>query len=194
LRRRTLRQHAGVTTRVHSGTHVLVTGIPGSGKSTLASALSEELDPPASREGRSSRHLVRKPRHDARERADRSKAGLAAVRIQRHLIETMPSMVVDCGLWTDLSEPELLATGRCFVQVYCSCPFEVARERVASRDRWDSGVAGDEFERFRPLLEPLRLPHPLIVVATNTVATNTNVDLAHVADEIRAVLGSGPAG
>lgn len=121
--------------------------------------------------------------------ADRSKAGLAAVRIQRHLIETMPSMVVDCGLWTDLSEPELLATGRCFVQVYCSCPFEVARERVASRDRWDSGVAGDEFERFRPLLEPLRLPHPLIVVATNT-----NVDLAHVADEIRAVLGSGPAG
>lgn len=110
-------------------------------------------------------------------------SSVAAIQVQFHLMKTMPSMVMDSGLWTDLSEPDLLATTRAFVQVYCECPYELARQRVADRKRWDSGIANSEFERFRPLLEPLRLPHPLVVVPTHAT-----VDLAAVAEEVRATM------
>ena len=180
------RQDWVVNRPLRRGTHVLVTGIPGSGKSTLAEALSTGLDLPLLAKDDLRDVLIDSLGITHSDRSARMKVGMAAVRLQYRLMATMPSMVIDCALWTDRSEPELRATGRDFVQVFCSCPFEVARERVRLRERWDSIAAVDEYERFRPLLEPLRLEDPLV-----TVSTEQPVDIDSVANEVRRLLAMG---
>ena len=153
---------------------VLVTGLPGSGKSTLAATLAARLDLPLIAKDRFKEILF-----DALGTGDADwsrQLGRAAVALQYDAMRTVKDAVVDSALWTDVSEPELEALGLPIVQVYCDCPFELARQRFL--DRATSGarhpgfceeqMTDVEFERFRPLLEPLRLRAPLVRVDTST--------------------------
>lgn len=71
--------------------------------------------------------------------------------------------------------------------MYCDCPFELARQRffdrVASGNRHlgyrEDEMTTEDFERFRPLLEPLRLSAPLV-----RVDTSKPVDVSAVAAEV----------
>lgn len=152
---------------------VLVTGLPGSGKSTLASALAARLDLPLIAKDRFKEILF-----DTLGIGDLDwsrRLGGAAVALQYEAMRTARDAVVDSALWTDVSEPELEALGLPIIQVYCECPFELARQRFF--DRAASGarhpgfseerLTEADFERFRPLLEPLRLRAPLVRVDTS---------------------------
>jgi hypothetical protein len=77
------------------------------------------------------------------------------------------------------------------IQVYCDCAFEVARRRFFDRletgDRHpgfnEEGMTTEDFERFRPLMEPLRLSAPLV-----RVDTTTPVDTRQVAEMVIGAL------
>lgn len=164
--------------------HVVVTGLPGSGKTTTAQALSIELGRPMIAKDEIREHIFAEL--GSGDTAWRSAVGRAAVNIQFDLMRRLPALVVDSGLWTDLSEDPLHALGRPLLQVFCECPFELARERVAKRKRWDTASAVAEYERFRPLIEPLRLRAPLIRVDTSHPA-----DFKVLAKEIRILENHG---
>lgn len=166
---------------------VLVTGLPGSGKSTLASALASHLDLPLIAKDRFKEILF-----DTLGVGDMGwsrRLGTAAVALQFEAMRTVKNAVVDSALSTDLSEPELEALELPMVQVYCSCPFELARQRffdrVGTGERHrgftEERMTPADFERFRPLVEPLRLSAPLI-----RVETSTEVDAGAVAAAVLA--------
>jgi hypothetical protein len=74
---------------------------------------------------------------------------------------------VDPALWTGVSEPELEALGLPLVQLYCDCPYEMARSRyfnrVAERHPGynEHEATHEDYETYRRLEEPLRLSWPL---------------------------------
>lgn len=100
---------------------------------------------------------------------------------------------MDSALWTDRSEPEIEALGVDVVQVYCDCPFELAYERFVERvglglrhpGLAEEGITGEEYERFRPLTEPLRLDAPLV-----RVDTSGPFDAGSVAAEVLAAVAA----
>ncbi|HUF34252.1 MAG TPA: AAA family ATPase [Acidimicrobiales bacterium] len=169
---------------------VLVTGLPGSGKSTLASSLASHLGLPLIAKDRFKEILF-----DTLGTGDMGwsrQLGAAAVALQFDAMRTVKTAVVDSALWTDLSEPELEALGLPMVQVYCDCPFELARQRfldrVQSGERHlgfaEEGMTPEDFERFWPLIEPLRLAVPLI-----RVDTSAEVDALEVARSVVVAIG-----
>jgi predicted kinase len=152
---------------------VLVTGLPGSGKSTLSRELAPRLGLPLIAKDRFKEILF-----DTLGVADMAwsgRIGGAAVALQFDAMRSVKHAVVDSALWTDRSEPELEALGLPMVQVYCDCPFEVARQRFFDRAASGARHPGycendmtiEDFERFRPLVEPLRLSAPLVRVDTS---------------------------
>lgn len=166
---------------------VLVTGLPGSGKSTLASALASHLDLPLIAKDRFKEILF-----DTLGVGDMGwsrRLGAAAIALQFDAMRTVKNAVVDSALWTDLSEPELEALELPMVQVYCSCPFELARQRFFDRARTgerhcgftEERMTSADFERFRPLVEPLRLSAPLIRVETSTEVDHRGIAAAVLA-------------
>ena len=170
---------------------VVVTGVPGSGKSTLAAALATRLDLPLIAKDRFKEILF--DTLGVGDMAWSKRLGQAAIALQFDVMRTVQHAVVDSALWTDHSEPELEAMGLPMVQVYCDCPFELARQRF-----FDRLVAGErhpgfreeemtieEFERFRPLTEPLRLSAPLV-----RVETTTPVDVDDVIARLAVVNGA----
>jgi len=151
---------------------VVVTGVPGSGKSTLAAALATRLGLPLIAKDRFKEILF-----DTLGVADMAwsqKLGQAAIALQYDTMRAARHAVVDSALWTDRSEPDLEALGLPMVQVYCDCPFDLARrrffERLVTGERHpgfrEEEMTTEEFERFRPLTEPLRLSVPLVRVDT----------------------------
>ncbi|MHB8665517.1 MAG: AAA family ATPase [Acidimicrobiales bacterium] len=164
---------------------VLITGLPGSGKSTLAAALAVRLELPLIAKDRFKEILFETL--GVRDMAWSRQLGVAAVALQFDAMRTVHDAVVDSALWTDRSEPELNALGLPMVQLYCDCPFELARQRFFERlqtgDRHrgftEEGMTNEDFERFRPLTEPLRLSAPLV-----RVDTTTPVDAQQVADMV----------
>jgi len=170
---------------------VVVTGVPGSGKSTLAAALATRLDLPLIAKDRFKEILF--DTLGVGDMAWSKRLGQAAIALQFDVMRTVQHAVVDSALWTDHSEPELEAMGLPMVQAYCDCPFELARKRF-----FDRLVAGErhpgfreeemtieEFERFRPLTEPLRLSAPLV-----RVETTTPVDVDDVIARLAVVNGA----
>jgi hypothetical protein len=147
---------------------VVVTGLPGSGKSTLSHELAARLALP----------LIAKDRYkeilfDVLGIGDRSwsrQLGLAAIALQYDAMATIRDAVVDSGLWPGVSEPKLAGLRLPMTQVFCDCPFELARDRYFSRPRHAGFVAEqmtvEDYEMFRPLMEPLALDAPLVRVPT----------------------------
>lgn len=148
---------------------VVVTGLPGSGKSTLSNELAARLALP----------LIAKDRYkeilfDVLGIGDRSwsrQLGQAAIALQYDAMATVREAVVDSGLWPGVSEPQLANLRLPMTQVFCHCPFEVARDRYFSRPRHAGFVAEEmtveDYEMFRPLIEPLVLDAPLVRVPTS---------------------------
>ena len=158
---------------------VLVTGLPGSGKTTLAVALARKLDLPLIGKDRYKEILFEVLGVGDMEWSRR--IGQAAIALQYDAMSTVRSAVVDSALWTGVSEPEVEALGLHLIQLHCRCPFEVARaryfDRVAAGERHaghrDEEMTEDSYERFRPLVEPLRLRAPTVEVNT---AEPTDID------------------
>jgi len=164
---------------------IVVTGLPASGKTTLATALSSALALP----------LIRKDHYkellfDTLGIGDRDwsrRIGQAAIALQYEAMALARDAVVDSALWTGVSEAELLRLRLPIVQVFCECPFELARDRYFKRERSGERHAGfvaeeltvDDFERFRPLTVPLQLDAPLC-----TVDTTQPVGIAVLATEV----------
>lgn len=168
---------------------VLITGLPGSGKSTLAGPLATALGLPIIAKDRLKEILFEALGvHDI---AWSRQIGQAAITLQYEMMRTTKSAVVDSALWTDRSEAELEALKLPMVQVYCECPFEVARDRFFRRHKdgtrhegfRDDSMTVEDFEAFRPLTEPLRLSCPLL-----RVGTAEPVDAAAVASAVQALL------
>jgi predicted kinase len=152
---------------------VLLTGLPGSGKTTLSVQLAREMRLP----------LIAKDRYKAilfdqlgvGDEAWSRQIGQAAIALQYDAMATVKSAVVDSALWSGISEPEVTALGLDLVQVHCDCAFELARTRFLARvhdgtrhpGHREELMAEDDYERFRPLIEPLRLRAPLVRVDTS---------------------------
>lgn len=165
------------------GAHVVVSGLPGSGKSTLAAALGIELQRAVvSRDPLLAILLESLGGVGEVDDATRSLAQSIVSRLLLHLLSTLPPVIADGGWWTNRHEPDLLSTGRDFIQVFCACSVDVARSRIRDRNRWDSALLDDNYERFAALQHPLQLPGALVVVDTELP-----VDVRQVAARIRTV-------
>jgi glucokinase len=160
---------------------VLVTGLPGSGKSTLAAALASRLDLPLIAKDRFKEILF--DTLGVGDMAWSRQLGMAAIALQFDAMRTVKDAVVDSALWTDRSEPELEALQLPMVQVYCECAFELARRRFFDRLHAgtrhpgfsEEGMTTEDFERFRPLMDPLRLSVPLVRVDTTTPVNTDDI-------------------
>ncbi len=172
-----------------SSSLVLVTGLPASGKSTLAEPLASALDLPLISKDHFKQILFDTLGVGD---ADWSRTiGRAAIALQFDAMAKHRSAVVDSALWTGIAEPEVEALGLELVQVYCRCPFELARTRYFDRVRAGSrhvGYREEEmtvaaYERFRPLCTPLDLSAPLL-----EVDTSAPVDMDATAAAVRAAM------
>ena len=170
----------------------MVTGLPASGKTTLACRLADALGLPLIAKDHFKDVLFDSLGVGDTEWSRR--IGRAAIALQFDAMRAHRTAVVDSALWTGVAEPEIEALGLPLVQVYCRCPFEVARARYFARVGDDGRHAGhreedltrDDYERYRPLTEPLALSSPLV-----EVATDVPVDPEAVTEAIRTA-ASGP--
>jgi predicted kinase len=166
---------------------VVVTGLPGSGKSTLSGQLAAEMRLPLI--GKDHFKEILFDTLGVGDVAWSRRLGMAAIALQYDAMRHVESAVVDSALWPGVSEPQLEAVNRPMVQVYCDCPFEMARERFFSRVATGSRHPGhadgeqEDFERFRWLASPLAMSCPLV-----RVDTTVPIDALDVATR---VLGAG---
>jgi predicted kinase len=165
---------------------VVVSGLPGSGKTTLAVPLAERLGLPLLSKDQIKEVLSSTLAGDSRQ------LGRAAVHVLLALAARAPEVVLESFFWPGLSEPELLALDRPLVQVHCSCPPDVARDRFLRRaeagERHPVHHPMDDWERFAERGALLDLPGPCLRVDTSGQVP----DVAVLTEQVRAALGGQP--
>lgn len=164
---------------------IVVTGLPGSGKSTVAAALADRLVLPLIAKDRFKEILF--DTLGAADMAWSQRVGTAAIALQYEVMSAVADAVVDSALWPDRSEPELAALRRPMIQVFCDCPFDLARDRFFARignaalrhPGFSEGeMAPGDYDRFTPLREPLRLRVPLVRLDTSSPLKQERLDEA----------------
>jgi predicted kinase len=112
---------------------IVVAGLPGSGKTTLALRLAPVLGIPLI-----SKDTIKEALFDALGTGDlewSQRLGRASHQVMYALASRMHPVMLESHFWAGVAEPELLALGRPLLQIYCSCPTEVAVDRYRERAR-----------------------------------------------------------
>ena len=164
--------------------YVVVSGPPGSGKTTLARPLAHALDLPLIAKDRIKESLL--DSLGVRDLEWSRQVGRATMSLMYRLAADAGAAVLESTWSPELAPPALAALDALIVEVYCSCPPELAearyRERVPTRHpgHHDAERVYDErWSDYRPLGVG-----PLVVVDTARP-----VDVIGVAEQIRTVVG-----
>ena len=110
---------------------VVVSGIPGSGKTTLARPLARALGLPLV-----SKDTIKEALFDALGTGDlewSGRLGRASHTVMYALVWDLGPVVLESHFWAGVSEADLRALARPLVQVYCSCPLDLAIARYDAR-------------------------------------------------------------
>lgn len=159
---------------------MMVNGLPGSGKTSLATSLAGALSAPLV-----SKDAIKEAVADVVNGAAPSALGAAAMEMAWSLTASFPGLVVLESWWfkpRDISFVEVGIT-RCgqpaVVEVWCDVPSDVARHRVATRQRHsihnDMLRLADSWARWTREAEPLAIGRVL------PVPTDRPVDIAGLA-------------
>ncbi|SDT32526.1 AAA family ATPase [Actinoplanes derwentensis] len=150
---------------------ILVNGLPGSGKSTLAGRLAPALRVPLI-----SKDALKEAMSGAAPGVPPSAVGLAAARVMWELAAATPGVVILESWWfrpRDLgfvTEGVARSGARTVVEIWCSVPPELARERYRARRRdavhEDSRRLRDDWPRWLTEAAPLAIG-PVITVETD---------------------------
>jgi septum formation protein len=154
---------------------VVVSGLPGSGKTTLARSLSSEIGLPLI-----SKDTVKEALFDVLGTGDldwSKRLGRASHHVMYELAREAKSAVLESHFWPGVAEDDLRRLGGPMVQVYCSCPVELAvsryLERAESSDRHPGHLPEHQSEEVISTWRdaggrPLDLDCPLFEVDTTT--------------------------
>lgn len=172
---------------------VLVSGAPGAGKSTLAGPLAAELRFALLAKDRIKETLAETLGDGAGELAWSQRLGAASMELLWALAADAPAVVLEANFWPDdeRTQRRLRELAGQAVEVYCSCPVDVALSRYADRRASRHLVHADHQrtmspEAFARFLQPVGIGE--LVVVDTTVP----VDVADLALRVRAKLDASP--
>ena len=170
----------------------MISGAPGVGKTTIARPLARALNMPLF-----AKDSIKERIHDVLadtgpvEFAWSRRLGAAAMEMLWLLAADAPECVLEANFWNGHERQNdalrALSEGGTLVEVYCTAPREEILRRFNARQTSgerhavhpDHVFAPDHWENFRA---PIGIGHVL------EVDTSTPVDVARVADEVRALL------
>jgi adenylylsulfate kinase-like enzyme len=166
------------------GWFVLIAGWPGSGKSTLGAALAAELELPLLAKDEIKEALMEGLGLPDTVAASR-RLGKAAVLAMLRAARTCPGAVLD-STWFDYAFPLARALPGRLIEVHCTVPLDLARDRYRTRaSRRHAGHLDDARSDEELWGEP---PRPLGVAPVVVVDTSGPVDIAELIATMTRVL------
>ena len=174
-------------------TLIVVSGIPASGKTTLARSLGSALGLPVI-----SKDVIKESLMDTLGTGDAERASTlsrAAHGVMYALLDDLGGdVILEAHFHHGAAEPALEATGRDLIQVYCSCPVDVAWARYQRRrddpDRHPGHLPEHQDEAATAGWRS-RTPRPLDLNAPLVeVDTSTEVTVADVAGRVATLLAA----